>query len=179
MNRINFNGKDGGGLHHLTPYQKKSRKRNIFPIDELKIQKDKIEKIKEMSDNIEIIDNPTGYLHKEGFYLYHSHKTFKKENQQLSVTDSIGGCGMQQFYSWTSIEDTQTAIELINTYLNTKDRGVGLIICQLGQNYFGKAFEKALIHHEFKISEEYSNFRHRLDGTYKQRVYSLHLKHNK
>ncbi len=188
MNRINFKGKDGGGFHHLTPYQKKARKMN----EQLKAERPKtpndikvyshilvkpIEQVVKILDEIQIINAPNEYNHKRGFHQWHSHKIFKKGNQELAVTDSIGGCGMQQFYNWTSINNVQIGMDLINHYLKNKSYGVGLVICQLGKAYFNGSFENALIHCGFKVSEEYSNYQHDETGKYKQRIYSLHLKY--
>lgn len=219
MNRINFKGKDGGGFHHLTPYQKKSRRRSIkvitkivkktnikkdhlYPYDNLTADKleniliqvfdiprknknlypgvlikKPIEQVEKILDKIEVINEPNTYKDKKGFKIYHSHQKFIKHNQELCVTDSIGGCGMQQFYGWSSNSNYEISVELINYYLKHKPYGVGLVICQLGQDYFNNPFEKALITCGFKVSDEYSNYQHDSRGTYKQRVYSLQTKY--
>jgi hypothetical protein len=195
MNRINFKGKDGGGFHHLTPYQKKSRVRNVKiikndqKIDDMGIgdwyltrpiilNKPIQQVTKIIDDNIiQVIHNPEEYSHKKGFKSFHSHTLFKKGFQELAVTDSIGGCGMQQLYGWTKIKDVETGIELLKHYLSVRRYGVGLVICQLGQGYFNGSFEQALVHCGFKVSEEYSNYQHCHHGTYKQRIYSLKLKY--
>lgn len=186
MNRINFKGKDGGGFHHLTPYQKKYRKMNEqlkkeHPEPDLifhtKILTKPLQQVKKILDTIEIVTPPNEYNHKRGFCGWHSHKTFKKGRQELSVTDSIGGCGMQQFYNWTKITNVQTGTELIKSYLKNKPFGVGLVLCQLGQDYYNGSFEKALIECGFKVSEEYSNYQHGEDGRYTQKIYSLKTKY--
>lgn len=218
MNRINFNGKNGGIFHHLTPYSKKSsivKKetfihtngygveviqnevqqqvvknirqqfhtrydedwpgrtiKNICYESDIKILEEKIDLKKE---KISVINNPTEYGHKNGFRKFHTHQIFKTDNGELSVSDSVGGCGMQQFYGWTTIKNTKIAYDLIDYYIKNRHSGVGIILCQLGQTYFRGPFETALIKHGFKILSEYKNFMHGSDGRYTQKIYGLEL----
>ena len=109
----------------------------------------------EVLDKIEVINNPDKYKDKKGFHMYHSHQKLKKHHEELCVTDSIGGCGMQQFYGWSGNSNYEISVELINYYLKHKAYGVGLVICQLGQDYFNGPFEKALIACGFKVTDEY------------------------
>lgn len=133
---------------------------------------------KTVEQKVTVINNPSSYKHKQGFRNYHKHQSFEIGTQSLSVSDSIGGCGMQQFYGWTSITNETVAYTLIDYYIKNRHNGVGLIICQLGQDYFNHHFEKALIRHDFKVISEYKNFMHGDDGRYKQRVYGLQLEIN-
>lgn len=205
MNRINFNGKNGGIFHHFTPYRKKPIQkivkneiekpiyndtvnievlnnipffRNVYRTVDMVPVTNSCKEIplkKTVKSNVMVINNPNDYKHKNGFRVHHSHQSFIINDQSLSVSDSIGGCGMQQFYAWTGILNEDNAYTLIDYYIKNRNNSVGLVICQLGQDYFNHHFERALIKHNFKILSEYKNFTHGSDGRYKQRIYGLEL----
>lgn len=146
------------------------------PCTEIKLESPTEEKLKKLFKQVTVLNNPTEYKHKRGFRIYHKHQTFTYQEQSLSVSDSIGGCGMQQFYGWAdTVHDEEIASILIQHYIRNRHNGVGLIICQLGQTYYGNCFEKALIKNGFKVLSEYKNFMHGNDGKYSQRVYGLEL----
>lgn len=122
---------------------------------------------------IKVINKPSGYTDNYGFVVYHSHVRYKLENDTFAVSDSIGGCGMQQIYGWARNSSFENSKRLLQNYLEKKDNGVGLIICQLGQMYFNSVFEQALISCGFTESIIYANLQHGSDGDYKQKIYTF------
>lgn len=121
------------------------------------------------------IENIAGKEYNEGFVIWHSNKKYKYNHHYIQVTDSVGGCGMQQLYKWSNCVGIKDEYEissiLLNAILGDLHSGVGLIICQLGQDYYECEFERALIDKGFESVVEYENHQHE-DG-YMQKVYQL------
>jgi len=170
--------KDGVGLMeqikdplpHHNPYAQ-------YKFEDIKIHTTKsILEEQPKTGEITIVRNPDSYKHKKAFTNWHQHRSYvyndpQRGNQELSISDSVGGCGMQQLYGWTSIYDKEVALKLINFMLDDLHNGVGLIICQLGKEYFKDPFEQALIECGFECQIKYKNWMHGDDGKYKQKVY--------
>lgn len=187
MNRVNFKNVKNPSFH-FTPKDirniSKVKPVKTKPIyysgfDEYTLDQILKEPIKQVSKSLdlEIIKDPTGYQHSRGFRGNHSHLCIKRPSGgELGITDSIGGCGMQQLYGWTGISTVEGGIQLIEKYLEMITPGVGLIICQVGRDYYGRPFEQALIHCGFTVLIEYSNLAHCRRGTYKQKIYKLEIK---
>lgn len=121
-----------------------------------------------------------GYTYNRGMYCWHEHASFKDASGQihgeLIISDCAGGCGMQQLYGWSGVSSTELANALVKKAIETLEKGVGLVICQVGQPYYNGAIAKALESNGFVILSELPNYRHCAKGTYKQRLYGLTIK---
>lgn len=136
--------------------------------------------VKEIKPHIVRTKDPVGYQHTRGFTGNHQHVRYQydkgtsgndKNYGQLSISDSIGGCGMQQLYSWTNTSSEEIADMLVASMLKDVHYHTGVILCQVGMNYYGHPMTKALEKAGFTISLEYINYTHGLNGKYTQRVY--------
>lgn len=120
--------------------------------------------------------NTADYIHKRGFNGWHSHKLYeysiRNRNIGVGISDSIGGCGMQQIYGWyhSGAYSYKEVKYCLIKLLQDLHYGVGLIICQVGQDFFSSYFVKSLEEMGFTY-ETYDNHQHG-DG-YEQRLYKL------
>ena len=150
---------------------------NNQPVDNFKLRPKPVppESIPEKKEepDITIVKPADTYKHKTAFESWHKHRTYKYRDNlgELSISDSVGGCGMQQLYSWTSIDKYDIALALIDAMLKDLHHGTGLVICQLGKDYFHEPFEQALIESGFVSKVKYKNWTHGDNGKYKQKVY--------
>lgn len=137
---------------------------------------------KKVEPHVKKIRNPKGYKHDRGFTGNHQHVQYLYESGEkygpvgsLAISDSIGGCGMQQLYDWTAISTPEIADQLISEMFKDLHQDTGLIICQVGANYYEHVFTKALEKAGFTYPIEYKNFTHGANGKYTQRVYTFQV----
>ena len=115
----------------------------------------------------------------KGFGSWHQFAKYHLENDQkmsIKISDSCGGCGMQQLYDWVDIKNKENVSEFLKNVLleaTTKSLSlsadVGCIICQVGYSYYNTNFVKALEVNAFTIISEFNNHRHGNEKT--QRIY--------
>jgi hypothetical protein len=115
----------------------------------------------------------------KGFGFWHQFADYHLENDlsmSVKISDSCGGCGVQQLYDWTNIKNKENVSEFLKNvlieatakHLSTSN-DVGCIICQVGCSYYNTNFVKALEENGFKIISEFNNHRHGNGKT--QRIY--------
>ncbi len=127
-------------------------------------------------DKIEIVYNPEGYRNTHGFNMYHGHKSYRLNGYNIDISDNLGGCGVQQLYNWINSVNNENISVILKEIIKTLHDGVGMVMCQLGQDYFHTEMEKALTNEGF-IYTEYNNWQH--GSNYKQRMYMLTIKEQK
>lgn len=130
------------------------------------------------SVEVKNIDKATAeYRHKNGFRGWHCHKSYTLNNSSVSITDSIGGCGMQQIYGWYDGNYNREDIRCcLYRLMQDVHNGVSCIICQVGNVGYNTVLTETLEELGFEITKEYVNRQHRNDDT--QRLYTLIIEPN-
>lgn len=119
----------------------------------------------------------------KGFSNWHQHVRYILSNDDqklvsINISDNLGGCGVQQLFKWSNNGDSQKDFkhwdELLKYVLNDLDRGVGLVMCQVGLAFYNSNFTKALENNEFIYHDEYINYQHGNGDT--GRMYMKYIK---
>jgi len=112
-----------------------------------------------------------------GFTVWHEFSKYVnvETGTSITITDSVGGCGVQHLYNWADYANCIDIGDVLKYIIKNLNKGVGLLTCQIGQNYYKTAIVKALIENGFE-SYEYDNFQHAQDGSYKGNFYMLKIK---
>lgn len=118
---------------------------------------------------MEIIEKELDSSYDNGFTIWHSHKEYKLNNTKIKITDSVGGCGMQQLYGWYGYENNSEIKDLVKYAMNNLHNGTSCVICQVGSDFYASMITSALEDYGFFISKEYKNLQHMSDDT--QRLY--------
>lgn len=122
---------------------------------------------------------PDTYEYKKGFQSWHTHRIYTCQGHSIAISDSVGGCGMQQLYHWASVSSFDIANAILKNIISTLEGDVGLILCQVGKSFYTLEFVKALEANGFVITTEYANYRHCRKGEYTQRIYTYHVPRKK
>lgn len=141
----------------------------------------KIETTPEVQLEVRKVDvkyiNKVKESYNNGFNCWHSHNKYsykisERTTIEVAISDSVGGCGMQQIYGWLpSSAQRYPEVKYCLIYLlQNLHYGVGLVICQVGQDFFGSEIVKALEELGFTY-DEYENYQH--GAEYYQRLYKL------
>lgn len=131
-------------------------------------------KNKEPEYEITYENNPEGYHHK-GLNHWHRYRKYKStKNTSIIISDNLGGCGIQQLYNWSNYNNNNDWDEVIKYILNDLHHGVGIILCQVGKDFYNSKFVKALENNGFESSIEYDNHQH--GGDYTGRLYTKLIK---
>ena len=95
----------------------------------------------------------------------------------MTISDSVGGCGIQHLYEWVNYCTKLDIGDLLRYIIKDLHKGVGLLTCQVGQDYNDTLLVKELIKEGFELIE-YNNYQHNKDGSYKGYLYMLKIKKN-
>lgn len=133
-------------------------------------------KVTEKDITIRTISNEDRKYSEYGHVNHHSHKEYKLvekyKSTSIKITDNVGGCGVQQLYNWYNSENNKNIELVLNKVLKDVEYGVGLIMCQVGQDFFDSLFVKALVNSGFTYSS-YINYQHGKE--YEGRMYMLKI----
>ncbi len=112
-----------------------------------------------------------------GFQYWHTHIKYTNidTGSSISISDSVGGCGVQHLYNWTNCYNRDDVEDLLKYIIKDLSSGVGLLSCQLGQDYKSCKLEQSLINNGFEAIE-YNNYQHDNKGGYKGYFYLLKIK---
>lgn len=139
------------------------------------VEKPKIE-IKEENIIVRDISNDSRKYTEFGHSYWHNHSEFSLLTDQgrasIKISDNVGGCGVQQLYNWVGSANNENIEFLLKKIINSLKYGVGLVMCQVGQDYFNTLFVKALTNCGFTYSS-YINYEH--GKTYEGRMYMLKI----
>ena len=107
-----------------------------------------------------------------GFYCWQSNNEFfnTQTNTSISLSDSVGGCGMQQMYNWLNYKDNDDIGDVLKFLLSNLHYGTSLLICQVGEDHWDSNFVACLENNGFEITKEYANNYH--DKENSQRLYT-------
>ena len=92
----------------------------------------------------------------------------------FNISRTISGCGsiMINGYNLFGVPTDVIKEDLKQFFYNLKQNGIGAIITTLGEMSFSTSKEKLLTDVlEMICVSEYNNYRHRTDGSYKQKLY--------
>ncbi len=139
------------------------------------VEKPKIE-IKEENIIVRDISNDSRKYTEFGHSYWHNHSEFSLLTDQgtasIKISDNVGGCGVQQLYNWSGSAKNENIEFLLKKIINSLKYGVGLVMCQVGQDYFNTLFVKALTNCGFTYSS-YINYEHGKE--YEGRMYMLKI----
>lgn len=137
-----------------------------------------ISKVEKPKDEItkELISNNKRSYQDRGYHGWHGHFKYTLNDCKIKISDNVGGCSVQQLYDWGGNSNNSNIPELLKHVLNDLNYGVGIVLCQVGSNYYKSLFCKTLEELGFKYYEEYKNHQH--GGTDTGRIYSLIINKN-
>ena len=164
---------------HLKPKVKIINKNT--EIDNVNIQHIKLDNLNENHSTINKVDHKVVkiFINNDnrkwntiaGYYSWHQHASYKLNNATINITDNVGGCGVQQLYGWGNSYNNSENEELLKYVMNDLHHGVGIVLCQVGSDFYNSKFCKALEKFGFKYNEEYVNHQHSNGDT--GRIYTL------
>jgi len=146
-----------------------------LPIEKKIVEKPKIE-IKEEDIIVRDISNDSRKYTEFGHSYWHNHSEFSLLTDQgtasIKISDNVGGCGVQQLYNWVNSANNNNIEFLLKKIINSLKYGVGLVMCQVGQDYFNTLFVKGLTNCGFTYIS-YINYEH--GKSYEARMYMLKI----
>jgi hypothetical protein len=134
--------------------------------------------VENLKDDIQVtqIQNNERSYGDRGYKCWHSHNKYTLNNCVIKISDNVGGCGVQQLYFWGSNANDKDIPKLLDYILDNLDKGVGIILCQVGSMFYKSLFCKTIEKLGFKYYEEYENHQHGHGDT--GRLYTLIIKKN-
>lgn len=135
----------------------------------------KVEKSKEEITKT-FISNDNRKYDDRGYHGWHGHCKYKLGTTSITITDNVGGCGVQQLYGWGSSGNSSKIPKILDYILEDLNHGVGIILCQVGSDYYNTLFCQTIEKLGFKYHEEYINYQHA--GRDTGRIYTLIIDKN-
>ena len=102
--------------------------------------------VKNLKDVVQVtqIQNNERRYEDRGYKCWHSHNKYTLNDCVIKISDNAGGCSVQQLYYWGHNANNENIPKLLDYILDNLDKGVGVILCQVGSMFYKSLFCKTI-----------------------------------